>query len=73
MKKERAREREREIVEEMIRNELEKEKKVDRGKEWDTCVVEKNQEKRKRKGYEWMIERKEGKIKFRNATIIFLQ
>ena len=37
--------RERERDEEMIRNELEvqkkKKKKVDRGKEWDTWVVEK--------------------------------
>ena len=38
-----------------------------------TCVVEKNQEKRKRKGNVWMIERKKGKIQFRNATTIFSQ
>ena len=56
MKKERARERQREIVEEMIRNELEKEKKVDRGKEWDTCVVE------KKKRNVWMIYGVKGKI-----------
>ena len=42
------------------------------------CVVEKNQEKRKRKkrkikGNVWMIERKKGKIQFRNATTIFSQ
>ena len=55
---------------------MESREKKKRGEDGDNgyaCVVEKNQEKRKRKGYEWMIERKEGKIKFRNATIIFLQ
>ena len=61
MKKERAREREREIVEEMIRNELEKEKKVDRGNEWDTCVVEK---KKKRMDDIWC----EGKNNIKNKN-----
>ena len=37
-----------------------------------TCVVEKNQERKKTRSV-WMIERKKGKIKFRNATTIFSQ
>ena len=47
-----------------------KKKKGEDGDNGYTCVVEKNQEKRKRKGNIWMIERKEGKIQFRNATTI---
>ena len=41
------------------------------------CVLEKNQGKRKWKeeeeGNGWMIERKKGKIQFRNTTTIFSQ
>ena len=48
-------------------------KKGEDGDNGYKCVVEKNQEKRKRKGKGnvWMIERKKGKIQFRNANIIF--
>ena len=52
---------------------VEGKKKGEDGDNGYTCVVEKNQEKRKRKGNVWMIERKKGKIQFRNATTIFSQ
>ena len=52
---------------------VEEKKKGEDGDNGYTCVVEKNQEKRKRKGNVWMIERKKGKIQFRNATTIFSQ
>ena len=80
----RERERERERAEEMIRNELEvqkkKKKKVDRGKEWDTWVVEKYQENKKRKKKErrnvsrWCEGKnniKNKKLQLRNAITIF--
>ena len=44
-------------------------------KDWDngyTCVVEKNQEKGKKKGNEWMIERKKEKIQYRFLSNRFL-
>ena len=47
-----------------------KKKKGEDGDNGHMCVVEKNQEKRKRKGNVWIIERKEGKIQFKNATTI---
>ena len=54
---------------------VEKKKRGEDGDNGYTCVVEKNHEKRKRKkkGNVWMIERKKGKIQFRNATTIFSQ
>ena len=56
-----------------MKRKVEKKKKGEDGDNGYTCVVEKNQEKRKRKGNVWMIERKKGKILFRNTITIFLQ
>ena len=64
-------------------NQKKKKKKVDRGKEWDMWVVEKNQdkkkkekEKRKRNVSKWCEGKnniKNKKLQLRNATTIFSQ
>ena len=40
---------------------------------WRKIKRKEKEKKRKRKGNVWMIERKKGKIHFRNATTIFSQ
>ena len=63
-------------------NQKKKKKKVDRGKEWDTWVVEKKprektkkkkRKKKKKRVYEGKNNIKNKKLQLRNVTTIYLQ